>query len=113
MRAASHHSKTLLGCLRKLKKRGRRKQRNRTCTSFFSGENIGFDRAERRRGSDFVGKIVSFANPISCQLNPALWNILKSTQSAGGGEGGNDGRGREKVRAKVKDGGSEMEIGHN
>lgn len=22
-------------------------------------------------------KIVSFANPISCQLNPAPWNILK------------------------------------
>lgn len=29
-------------------------------------------------------KIVSFTNPISCQLNPALQNILKFTHSAGG-----------------------------
>lgn len=31
----------------------------------------------RKEGAIFVVKIVSLANPISCQLNPTLWNILK------------------------------------
>lgn len=79
-------------------------------------------------------EIVSFANPISCQLNPALWNILKFTQSAGGGRGGGRGRWTKKsVEVKKKEkkrksaaeeteksgnrvresGGREMEIGHH
>lgn len=69
----------------------------------FLGENVGFDRSERQRGRDFVVKIVSFANPISCQLNPTLRNIQKFTQSDGEGrEVGGRERWTEKSRGKRK-----------
>lgn len=75
----------------------------------FSRGNAGFERTDWRKGRDFVVKIVSFANPISCQLNPALWNILKFTQSAGGGE-----RLTEECRGKKrKIGGRETETSGN
>lgn len=49
-------------------------------------------------------KIVSFANPISCQLNPTLRNILKFTQSAGGGMEGKMDREKRGGKKKRKEG---------
>lgn len=103
MQAANHYSKMWHGCLRK---EGMRKEETveQNMYKLFLGENVGFDRTEWRRGSDFVVKIVSFANPISCQLNPSVWNILKFTQSARGRREGGTERWTEKsVEVKKKE----------
>lgn len=51
----------------------------------FPGKPLTLTELSREEGTIFVVKIVSFANPISCQLNPTLWNILKFTQNTRGG----------------------------
>lgn len=45
----------------------------------------------RKERAIFVMKIVSLANPISCQLNPTLWNILKFYPKGGEGDAQREG----------------------